>query len=82
MNEALYHFDVLLVNLVSSLDALARFTHLALGMKGEARSIGWQMSSWLSSLRQCSAALADLAEEPTFARYIWVRIRSDDGLRL
>jgi hypothetical protein len=63
LEDALYHFDVVLTSAVGAMDALARFAHLYFGLSSPLRRVGWQRSRWLNELRTASAFVANTVQE-------------------
>lgn len=60
VEDALYHFDVVLTSGVAALDAIARFTHLYFGLNSPKNLAGWNRPAWLKELRRAQKDVADI----------------------
>lgn len=74
--EALYHFDVVLMSSVGSLDALARVAHEHYGVTLDARSAGWQSEKWTSKLPSNIASIVTPTSQMGAALRILTRTRN------
>lgn len=67
-DEALFYLDTLLVQLNGAFDALARVTHLGLGLNGSYRHASWRHPGWRAQLATLAPTLAALMADHTEER--------------
>lgn len=61
IEDALYHFDVVLTSSVAALDTLARFAHVHFGLSDSSiRRASWQRSDWINKIEPLSPSVAEV----------------------